>query len=73
MTAAPIPVPVTRSGWAGTDTMRAAVFEGPDRITLQERPVPACGATRFTLDQIEEAYDLFANQRDGVAKVAITP
>ena len=28
---------------------------------------------RFTLDQIEEAYDLFANQRDGVAKVAITP
>ena len=28
---------------------------------------------RFTLDQIEEAYDLFANQRDGVVKVAITP
>jgi threonine dehydrogenase-like Zn-dependent dehydrogenase len=28
---------------------------------------------RFTLDQIEEAYDLFANQRDGVLKVAITP
>jgi len=28
---------------------------------------------RFTLDQIEEAYDLFANQRDGVIKVAITP
>ena len=27
---------------------------------------------RFTLDQIEEAYDLFANQRDGVLKVAIT-
>ena len=45
MTAAPIPVPVTRSGSAGTDTMRAAVFEGPDRITLQERPVPVCGAT----------------------------
>ena len=45
MTAAPIPVPVTRSGRAGTDTMRAAVFEGPDRITLQERPVPVCGAT----------------------------
>jgi alcohol dehydrogenase len=29
--------------------------------------------TRFALDQIEEAYDLFANQRDGVLKVAITP
>lgn len=28
---------------------------------------------RFTLDQIEEAYDLFAHQRDGVLKVAITP
>jgi alcohol dehydrogenase len=28
---------------------------------------------RFTLDQIEEAYDLFAQQRDGVLKVAITP
>lgn len=27
----------------------------------------------FKLDQIEEAYDLFANQRDGVMKVAITP
>lgn len=28
---------------------------------------------RFTLDQIQEAYDLFANQRDGVLKIAITP
>jgi len=28
---------------------------------------------RFQLDQIETAYDLFANQRDGVLKVAITP
>lgn len=27
---------------------------------------------RFTLDEIENAYDLFANQRDGVLKVAIT-
>jgi alcohol dehydrogenase len=27
---------------------------------------------RFKLDQIEEAYDLFAHQRDGVLKVAIT-
>jgi threonine dehydrogenase-like Zn-dependent dehydrogenase len=27
---------------------------------------------RFTLDQIEKAYDLFAHQRDGVLKVAIT-
>lgn len=28
---------------------------------------------RFRLDQIEEAYDLFSHQRDGVLKVAITP
>ena len=28
---------------------------------------------RFGLDEIEAAYDLFANQRDGVLKVAITP
>ena len=28
---------------------------------------------RFKLDDIEQAYDLFANQRDGVLKVAITP
>jgi threonine dehydrogenase-like Zn-dependent dehydrogenase len=28
---------------------------------------------RFKLDRIEEAYELFANQRDGVLKVAITP
>jgi alcohol dehydrogenase len=28
---------------------------------------------RFKLDRIEKAYDLFAHQRDGVLKVAITP
>jgi threonine dehydrogenase-like Zn-dependent dehydrogenase len=28
---------------------------------------------RFKLDEIETAYDLFAHQRDGVLKVAITP
>jgi threonine dehydrogenase-like Zn-dependent dehydrogenase len=28
---------------------------------------------RFPLDRIEEAYELFSNQRDGVVKVAITP
>jgi threonine dehydrogenase-like Zn-dependent dehydrogenase len=28
---------------------------------------------RFALDDIEEAYDLFGNQRDEVVKVAITP
>lgn len=28
---------------------------------------------RFTLDDIEAAYELFSHQRDGVLKVAITP
>jgi threonine dehydrogenase-like Zn-dependent dehydrogenase len=28
---------------------------------------------RFGLDEIEDAYDLFSNQRDGVIKVALTP
>lgn len=28
---------------------------------------------RFKLDEIEQAYELFSNQRDGVLKVAITP
>ena len=28
---------------------------------------------RFKLDDIEKAYELFAHQRDGVLKVAITP
>lgn len=28
---------------------------------------------RYSLDQIEDAYDLFAHQRDGVLKIAIAP
>jgi len=28
---------------------------------------------RFALEQIEDAYDLFSHQRDGVLKVAIVP
>jgi threonine dehydrogenase-like Zn-dependent dehydrogenase len=28
---------------------------------------------RFKLDQIEQAYELFGHQRDGVPKVAVTP
>ena len=28
---------------------------------------------RFKLDQIEEAYELFSNQGDGVLKVEVTP
>ena len=39
-----------------------------DRVDL--RPMVT---HRFKLDQIEEAYELFANQQAGVLKVAITP
>jgi alcohol dehydrogenase len=28
---------------------------------------------RYKLDDIEKAYELFAHQRDGVMKIAITP
>jgi threonine dehydrogenase-like Zn-dependent dehydrogenase len=28
---------------------------------------------RFSLERIEDAYQLFSEQRDGVLKVAITP
>jgi threonine dehydrogenase-like Zn-dependent dehydrogenase len=28
---------------------------------------------RFKLDEIEQAYELFGHQRDGVLKVAVTP
>lgn len=35
--------------------------------------MPKMVTHRFPLDRIEEAYELFANQRDGVLKVAITP
>src|SRR5690349_2524871 len=40
-----VSVPESQPTGSGTGAMRAAVFEGPDRITLQERPMPACGPT----------------------------
>jgi threonine dehydrogenase-like Zn-dependent dehydrogenase len=53
----------------GRERMRRlmAVIEG-SRLDL--RPLVT---HRFELDDIEAAYDLFAHQRDGVLKVAITP
>lgn len=53
----------------GKERMRRlmAVIEG-QRADL--RPLVT---HRFRLDDIEQAYDLFANQRDGVLKVAVTP
>ncbi|MNL79128.1 hypothetical protein D3C87_2056680 [compost metagenome] len=42
-----------------TAKMKAAVFAGPNRVEIREKPI--------------RAYDLFANQRDNVWKVAIRP
>jgi threonine dehydrogenase-like Zn-dependent dehydrogenase len=53
-------------GKARMDTLMSLVRTG--RIDLSKLITH-----RFALDQIEEAYELFANQRDGVVKVAITP
>ena len=40
--------------------------------SLREQAWQVFAALRDKLDDIEEAYDLFASQRDGVMKVAIT-
>jgi threonine dehydrogenase-like Zn-dependent dehydrogenase len=42
-------------------------------VAAQRAPFGALVTHSFSLDKIEEAYDLFANQRDGVMKVAIRP
>ncbi|WP_249681486.1 NAD(P)-dependent alcohol dehydrogenase [Roseococcus pinisoli] len=53
----------------GKDRMRRLMeVIAAERIDL--RPMVT---HRFPLERIEEAYDLFAHQRDGVLKVAITP
>lgn len=52
----------------GKDRMRRLM----DVIASRRVDLGAMVTHRFTLDRIEEAYDLFAHQRDGVLKVAIT-
>ena len=42
-------------------------------VAARRAPFEALVTHTFPLDRIEEAYDLFANQRDGVLKVAIRP
>jgi threonine dehydrogenase-like Zn-dependent dehydrogenase len=46
-------------------------------LTIGHEPVGViaelgAGVMGYAVDQIEQAYDLFASQRDGVLKVAIT-
>jgi threonine dehydrogenase-like Zn-dependent dehydrogenase len=42
-------------------------------VSAKRAPFEALVTHSFSLDQIEEAYDLFGHQRDGVLKVAIRP
>ena len=42
-------------------------------VAARRAPFEKLVTHSFSLAQIEEAYDLFANQRDGVMKVAIRP
>ena len=42
-------------------------------IAAKRAPFDGLVTHSFSLDQIEEAYELFANRRDGVLKVAIRP
>jgi alcohol dehydrogenase len=69
---------VTTTTICGSDVhiLKGEYPAAPGRIVGHE-PVGVdlgpCVTHRFKLDQIEEAYDLFAHQRDGVLKVAITP
>jgi threonine dehydrogenase-like Zn-dependent dehydrogenase len=42
-------------------------------VAAKRAPFNALVTHSFTLEQIEEAYDLFSHQRDGVLKVAIRP
>ena len=65
----------------GDHTIRTSLCPGGKERMRRLMDVVASGRVdtrplvthRFALDDIEAAYDLFANQRDGVLKVAITP
>jgi len=57
-------VVVIGGGHAGCDAAAAAARAGAKTALVTHR---------FKLADIEQAYDLFAHQRDGVLKVALTP
>jgi alcohol dehydrogenase len=44
-----------------------------DAVASGRADLGALVTHRFSLDDIEKAYDLFSHQRDGVLKVAISP
>ena len=61
---------VCRSGQRATQAEGALRGAGVASGRVDLKPLVT---HRFKLDEIEAAYDLFAHQRDGVLKVAITP
>ena len=69
------------SAGLGDHTIRTTLCPGGKERVRRLMDVVASGRVdtralvthRFKLDDIEKAYDLFAHQRDGVLKVAITP
>jgi len=75
-----IPLDAFAAGLADT-TIRTTLCPGGKERMRRLMSVIAAGRIdltplvthRFKLDDIEAAYELFANQRDGVLKVAITP
>jgi threonine dehydrogenase-like Zn-dependent dehydrogenase len=75
-----IPLDAFAAGLADT-TIRTTLCPGGKERMRRLMSVIAAGRIdltplvthRFKLDEIEAAYELFANQRDGVLKVAITP
>lgn len=75
-----IPVDAFAAG-LGDHTIRSTLCPGGKERMRRLMSVVAAGRAdmgalvthRFTLDQIQEAYMLFSEQRDGVLKVAVTP
>jgi len=60
----------------GATTTIIGVDTVPERLDMARRmgaDLKPLVTHRYKLDDIEAAYDLFAHQRDGVLKVAITP
>ena len=64
--------PIRLCATAGAHLKGASLIIGVDAIEGRLRLSREI-THRFPLDQIEEAYERFGNQQDGVVKVAITP
>lgn len=73
----PEPVRIVCREWK-LDTLPGELAMHRLDLVISDAPIPSTVSVRalthrFKLDDIEQAYELFAHQRDGVLKVAITP